>query len=96
MKICDDSNRKPLKLILQSCLGSEKFPSEQKKPKVVSVRKKNDYEISLLAFTGKLHERLLYNRIFETFTEISSYEVFSQFLNLYFRTQSNLYTAGTL
>lgn len=58
--------------------------------------KKSDYEISLLAFTGKLHERLLYNRIFETFTEISSYEVFSQFLNLYFRTQSNLYTAGTL
>ena len=58
--------------------------------------KKNDYEISLLAFTGKLRERLLYNRIFETFTEISSYEVFSQFLNLYFRTQSNLYTAGTL
>ena len=63
---------------------------------MVPVRKKCDYEISLLAVTGKLHKRLLYNRIFETFTEISSYEVFSQFLNLYFRTQSNLYTAGTL
>lgn len=58
--------------------------------------KKGDYEISLLAVTGKLHKRLLYNRIFETFTEISSYEVFRQVLNLYFRTQSNLYTAGTL
>ena len=45
VKICDDSICKPLKLIFQSCLKSDKFPSEWKKAKVVPVHKKSAKQI---------------------------------------------------
>ena len=76
VKICDDSICKPLKLIFQSCLESGKFPSEWKKAKVVPIRKKGDKPIlknyrpiSLLPITGETLERLLYDTMFEFFTE---------------------------
>ena len=42
VKICDNSICKPLKLILQSCLESGKFPSEWKKAIVVLIHKKGN------------------------------------------------------
>ena len=76
VKICDDFICKPLKLIFQSCLESGKFPSEWKKTNVVPIHKKGDKQIlknyrpiSLLPITGKIFERLLYDRMFEFFTE---------------------------
>ena len=68
VKICDDSTCKPLKLIFQSCLESDKFPSEWKKAHVVLIHKKGDKQIlksyrplSLLPIIGKILERLLYD-----------------------------------
>ena len=76
VKICDDSICKPLKLIFQSCLESGKFSSKWKKANVVPIHKigdkqilKNYRSISLLPITGKIRERLLYDRMFEFFTE---------------------------
>ena len=76
IKICDTSICRPLKLIFQSCLESGKFPVEWKKANVVPVHKKGDKQIlknyqpiSLLPITGKIFERLLYDRIFEVFIE---------------------------
>ena len=45
VKICNYSTSKPLKLIFQSCLESEKFPSEWKKANVVPILKKGDKQI---------------------------------------------------
>ena len=76
VKICDDSICKPLKLISQSSLESGKFPSEWKKANMVPIYKKGDKQIlenyrpiSLLPITGKILERLLYDTMFEFFTE---------------------------
>ena len=75
-KIYDNSICKTLKLIFQSCLESGKFPSELKKANVVPIHKKGDKQIlknyrsiSLLPITGKILERLLYDRMFEVFTK---------------------------
>ena len=74
VKICDDSICKLLKLIFQSCLESDKFPSKWKKANVVPIHKKGDKQIlknyrpiSLLPITGKILERLLCDRMFEFF-----------------------------
>ena len=74
IKICDTSICRPLKLIFQACLESGKFPNEWKKANVVPVHKKGDKQIlknyrpiSLLPLAGKIFERLLYDRMFESF-----------------------------
>ena len=76
VKICDDSICKSLKLIFQSFLESGRFPSEWKKANVVPIHKKGDKQIlkyyrpvSLLSITGEILERLLYDQMFEFFTE---------------------------
>ena len=76
IKIRDTSICRPLKLIFQSCLESGKFPTEWKKANVVPVYKKGDEQIlkicrpiSLLPITGKIFERLLYDKMFEFFIE---------------------------
>ena len=76
IKICHTSICRLLKLISQSCLESGKFPIEWKKVNVVPVHKKGDKQIlknyrpiSLLPIAGKIFERLLYDRMFEFFTE---------------------------
>ena len=75
IKICDDSIFKPLDLILKSCLENGKFPIEWKKANVVPLYKKkqtaieNCRPISLLPVCGKILERLIYNKMFEFFTE---------------------------
>ena len=76
VKICHNSVCKLLKLIFQSCLESSKFPSKWKKLNVVPIHKKGEKQIlknyrpiSLLAITGKILERLLYDKMFEFFTE---------------------------
>ena len=65
IKLCEISICRPLKLIFQSCLESEKFPTEWKKANVVPVHKKCDKQIlknyrtiSLLPTAGKVFERL--------------------------------------
>ena len=70
VKICDNSICKPLKLFFQSSLESGKFPSEWKKAKVLPVHKKGDKQILrkyrpilLLPITGKIFEKLLYDRV---------------------------------
>ena len=44
-KVCDDSICKPLKLILESCLESGKFPNKWKKANVVPIHKKGGKQI---------------------------------------------------
>ena len=61
IKLCEISICRPLKLIFQSCLESEKFPTEWKKANVVPVHKKCDKQIlknyrpvSLLPIVSKI------------------------------------------
>ena len=75
-KICSDLILKPLELIFKSCLENGKFPIEWKKANVVPVHKKNNKQlkgnyrpISLLPVCGKILERLIYNKMFEFFTD---------------------------
>ena len=76
IKICDASICKPLELIFRSCLENGKFPTEWKKANVVPAHKKGDKQnlknyrpISLLPVAGKIFERILYNNMYEFFTE---------------------------
>ena len=72
VKFCDDSICKPLKLIFQSYLKNGKFRSEWRKANVFPIHKKDHKQIlkvyrpiSLYPVTGKIFERLLYDRMFE-------------------------------
>ena len=76
LKICSDSILKPLELIFKSCVESGKFPIEWKKANVVPVHIKNNKQvienyrpISLLPVSGKILERIIYNKMFEFFSE---------------------------
>ena len=76
LKLCNEFICKPLGIIFRSCLENGKFPSEWKKANVVPAFKKNNkqelrnyHHISLLPFSGKISERLLYGSIFKFFTE---------------------------
>ena len=76
VKICDTFICKSLKLILQSCLESGRFPIEWKKMNVVTVHKKCDKQIlknyrpiSLSRIAGRIFETLLYDRMFDFFIE---------------------------
>ena len=67
---------KPLELIFKSCIKSRKFPIEWEKAHVVPVHKKNNKQlienyrpISLLPVCGKILERIIYNKMFESFFE---------------------------
>ena len=91
VKICNDSIRKPLKLIFQSCLESNKFPSEYKKTNVVPVHKGDDKQIlknygliSLIRINGDILELLLYERIFALFTGLTWYKIINELLHLRF------------
>ena len=76
IKICDASICKPLELIFGSCLENGEFPTEWKKANVVPAHKKRDTQnlknyrpISSLPVAGKIFERILYNNMYEFFTE---------------------------
>ena len=76
LKICGDSILKPLELISKLCLENVKFPIKWKKANVVPVRIKNNKQliesyrpIALLPVCGKVLEQLIYNKMFEFFTE---------------------------
>ena len=76
IKICDASICKPLELIFKTCLENGKFPTEQKKANAVSAHKKGDeqnfkncHPISFISVAGKIFERILYNNMYEIFTE---------------------------
>ena len=65
-----------MELIFRSCLKNGKFPTEWKKANVVPAHKKGDKQnlknyrpISLLPVAGKIFERILYNNMYEFFTE---------------------------
>ena len=75
-KLFDASICKSLELIFRSCLENGKFPTEWKKANVVPPHKKEDKQnlenyrpISLLHVAGKIFERILYNNMYELFTE---------------------------
>ena len=76
LKICGESIIKPLELIFESCIKRGKFSIEWKKTSVVPVHTKNDkqlkedcHPISLLPICDKISERLIYNKMFEFFTD---------------------------
>ena len=76
LKACGESILKPLELIFKSCIESGKFPIEWKKANVAPVHKKNNKQliennrpISLLPVCGKILERIIYNKMFEFFSE---------------------------
>ena len=76
LKICGESILKPLELIFESCIKRGKFSIEWKKTSVVPVHTKNDkqlkedcHPISLLPICDKISERLIYNKMFEFFTD---------------------------
>ena len=75
IKIFDASICKPLELIFRSCLENGKFPTEWKKAVVPAHTKgdkqnlKNYRPISLIPVARKIFERILYNSMYEFFTE---------------------------
>ena len=76
VKLCNATFCKPFELIFKSCLKSGKLPFEWKTANVVPAHKKGDKEtlqnyhpIYLLPITGKIFERILYNK-FEFFTKM--------------------------
>ena len=76
IKICSESILKPLELTFKSCLENGKFPMDWEKANVIPVHKRNNKQlienyrpVSLLPVFGKILERLIYNKMFEFFTE---------------------------
>ena len=76
IKICSESILKPLELTFKSCLENGKFPMDWEKANVIPVHKRNNKQliensrpISLLPVCGKILERLIYNKMFDFFTE---------------------------
>ena len=76
LKICSKSVIKPLLIIYKKCHEKGCFPDEWKKTDFVPVHKKSDKyllknyrPISVLPICGKNLERLLYNSMFEFFTQ---------------------------
>ena len=76
LKIYGDPILKPLELIFHLCIEYGKFPIEWKEANVVPVYKKNykqlieNYRpILLLPVCSKIIEGLIYNRMFDFFTE---------------------------
>ena len=75
LKISGDSILKALEPISKSFIESGKFPIEWKKANFVPVHKKiknlieNYRPISLLSVCSKILQRLIYNKMFEFFSE---------------------------
>lgn len=76
INICDASIPKSPELIFRSRFENRKFPTEQKKANVIPAQKKENKQnlenyrsISLLPVTGKIFVRILYNKIYDFFTE---------------------------
>ena len=76
LKLCNESISKPLTLLYKNCLNQGIFPDIWKKANVIPVHKKNDKSImsnyrpiSLLPICGKLFERLIYNTLFNFFSQ---------------------------
>ena len=76
IKIWDASICKLPELIFTSCLENEKFLTEWKKTNAIPANKKGDkqnlknqHPISLLLVAGKIFGRILYNKMYEFFTE---------------------------
>ena len=75
-KISGDSFCRPLELILNNCLANGVFPSDWKKGNIVPGHKKNDKQrlsnyrsLFLLPVSGKIFERLIFNKMFGFFIE---------------------------
>ena len=81
LKLCGESICRPLNIIFKTCIRTGKFPLEWKKANVVSIYKK-DYKqiiknyrsVSLLTICGKIFEHLLYDVMFDLFSENNSSE----------------------
>ena len=73
LKICGNSFRRPLELMLNNCLANGIFPPDWKKDNIVPVYKKNDkqrlnYRL-ILPICSKIFERLILNEMFGYFIE---------------------------
>ena len=81
LKLCGESICRPLNIIFKTCIRTGKFPLEWKKANVVSIYK-NDYKqiiknyrsVSFLTICGKIFEHLLYDVMFDLFSENNSSE----------------------
>ena len=81
LKLCGESICRPLNIIFKTCIRTGKFPLEWKKANVVPIYKK-DYKqiiknyrsVSLLTICGKIFEHLLYDVMFDLFSESNSSE----------------------
>ena len=76
LKLCGDSNCKPLELIFKTCLRNARFSLELKEASVVPIHKKGDKQtiknsrpVSLLPIYGKILERLFSDTIFNFFSK---------------------------
>ena len=70
LKLCGEEICRPLSIIFETFLNTDKFPSEWKKGNVVPIHKKHDKKnvknyrpASLLPICGKIFERLIYNNV---------------------------------
>ena len=75
LKLCGESIYKPLNLICKPCLETGQFPSKWKKLMLSQFLKilKKYRPTSLLPITGKVFQRLLYNKMLEFF--IKNYSI---------------------
>ena len=76
LKLCGESIFGPLNMIFKTYLNTGKFPLEWKKGNVVPIRKiddkrnvKNYSPVSHLAICGKIFESLIYNVMYDFFSE---------------------------
>ena len=76
IKLCGNSICKPPSINFNHCLNEGKFPLEWKKVNVIPVHRKRNKQslksyrpISLLPICTKIFECLIYNKIFNFFTE---------------------------
>ena len=76
IKICDKSILKPLILLSENSTKSSYYPDIWKKSNIIPVHKKNDKQlvnnyrpISLLHISGKIFEKIIFNRIYNFISE---------------------------
>ena len=76
LKLCAESVCIPLNIILKTCLRTGKIPLEWKKANVVPIHRKDDNQIiknccpvSLLPVCGKIFKRLLYDIMFDFYSQ---------------------------
>ena len=75
LKICDTVIARPLKIIYEKCIETDRFPLLWKKANIVPAHKKNSHQImknyrpiSLLPICGKIFEKIIFDKIYKHLT----------------------------